>query len=205
MIYEFRSYRLKVGSLPEVMKRFGEAYEHRKKYSQMMAFWYSEIGPLNEITHVWPYNDLTERGCIRAEAAKDPNWPPKIAEFIVAMQSNIVIPYDFVPVLPAGKHGPIYEFRYYTYKQGSLQKIQERWKAKLPERTPLSKPAFAGYTELGALNLHIHIWPYASLNDRAAIRKKAVDTGVWPPPGGEEIWWEMNNKILLPADFSPMQ
>ncbi len=38
MIYEFRTYGLKPGSLPEVMKRFGEAYEHRKKYSQLAAF-----------------------------------------------------------------------------------------------------------------------------------------------------------------------
>jgi hypothetical protein len=205
MIYEFRTYRLKVGSLPEVLKRFGEAYEHRKKYSPLMAFWYSEIGPLNEITHVWPYKDLAERTRIRAEASKDPNWPPKTAEYLESLQSNIVNPYSFVPVLPPGKHGPIYEFRYYTYKGGMLPKIQERWEAKLPERIPLSAPAFAGYTELGTLNLHIHIWPYASLNDRGAIRKKAVDTGAWPPPGGGEIWQQMNNKILLPAAFSPMQ
>jgi len=205
MIYEFRTYRVKVGTMPEVLKRFGEAYEHRKKYSPLMAFWYTEIGPLNEITHVWPYQDLAERDRIRAEASKDPNWPPKIAEHLDSLQSNIVIPYEFVPVLPPGKHGPIYEFRYYTYKQGSLPKIQERWKSKLPDRLPLSKPAFAGYTELGSLALHIHIWPYASLNDRGAIRKKATETGAWPPPGGGEVWTQMNNKILLPSDFSPMQ
>jgi hypothetical protein len=33
MIYEIRTYVLAVGTLSEVEKRFGEAYEHRKKYS----------------------------------------------------------------------------------------------------------------------------------------------------------------------------
>ena len=33
MIYEIRTYRVKVGSLPEVEKRFGEGYEYRKKIS----------------------------------------------------------------------------------------------------------------------------------------------------------------------------
>jgi hypothetical protein len=55
MIYEIRTYRVKVGSLPEVEKRFGEAYENRKKISPLAAFWHTEIGPLNEIIHVWPY------------------------------------------------------------------------------------------------------------------------------------------------------
>ena len=61
MIYEIRTYRVKVGSLPEVEKRFGEAYEHRKKISPLAAFWHTEIGPLNEIIHVWPYENLGER------------------------------------------------------------------------------------------------------------------------------------------------
>jgi hypothetical protein len=52
MIYEIRTYQLKVGSLAEVQKRFGAAYEHRQKYSPLAAFWHTEIGPLNEIVHV---------------------------------------------------------------------------------------------------------------------------------------------------------
>ena len=90
MIYEIRTYQIAPGSLAEVEKRFGEGYEARKKYSPLAAFWHTEIGPLNEVIHVWPYKDLGERARIRAEAAKDPNWPPKTSEFITAMRSEIV-------------------------------------------------------------------------------------------------------------------
>src|SRR4026208_784522 len=83
MIYEFRTYALKPRSLAEVEKRFGEAYEYRKKYSPLTAFWHTEIGPLNEIIHVWGYRDLAERARVRAEAAKESNWPPKIRDFVV--------------------------------------------------------------------------------------------------------------------------
>ena len=41
MIYEIRTYRVKVGSLAEVEKRFGEAYEQRKKISPLAAFWHT--------------------------------------------------------------------------------------------------------------------------------------------------------------------
>src|SRR5688572_20882603 len=90
MIYEMRTYDLKPRSLHEVEKRFGEAYEKRKKYSELAAFWHTEIGPLNQITHVWPYKDLEERGRIRAAAVKDGVWPPAIGEFLHNMRSDIM-------------------------------------------------------------------------------------------------------------------
>src|SRR5438128_877024 len=71
MIYEMRTYDLKPRSLAEVEKRFGEAYEKRKKYSELAAFWHTEIGPLNQIIHVWGYKDLEERGRIREVAVKE--------------------------------------------------------------------------------------------------------------------------------------
>ena len=81
MIYEVRTYDLKPQSLPEVEKRFGEAYEHRKKFSPLAAYWHTEIGPLNQVVHVWPYQDLEERARIRAAAMKDGagKWPPNTA------------------------------------------------------------------------------------------------------------------------------
>ena len=74
MLYEVRTYRLKQGTTNKAIDAFAEGYETRKKYSKIAAFWYTEIGPLNEIIHVWPYESLDERARIRAEAAEDPNW-----------------------------------------------------------------------------------------------------------------------------------
>ena len=61
MIYEVRTYDLQPRSLPEVIKRFGAGYEERKTLSELAGFFYSEIGPLNQIVHIWPYEDLAER------------------------------------------------------------------------------------------------------------------------------------------------
>jgi len=101
MIYEFRTYTLKPRRLAEVEKRYGEAYEYRRKYSPLAAFWHTEVGPLNEIIHVWGYTDLAERARIRAEAAKDLNWPPKIRELVVDQDVEvvkIVMPSAFSPL-----------------------------------------------------------------------------------------------------------
>lgn len=205
MIYEIRTYGLKVGSLNEVEKRFGEAYEYRKKYSELTAFWHTDIGPLNEIIHVWPYQDLNERARIRAESAKEPNWPPKIGEFVRTMHSEILIPFPFSPLPMRGKFGPIYEMRIYTFKLGMLPDIKKSWEPKLPERLKLSPLVVAGTVDLGEANRFIHIWAYSSLEQRAAVRAKAVQLGVWPPGGGAERLLTQANKIVVPSAFSPMQ
>ena len=87
--------------MAEVEKRFGEAYESRKKYSELTAFLHTEVGPLNEIVHIWGYDDLAHRARVRAEAATEPNWPPKIDEFIQEMRSEIVVPFRSSPSVPA--------------------------------------------------------------------------------------------------------
>ena len=52
MIYEFRTYTLAPRALPEFQRRFGEALPPRLALSPLAAFWYTEIGPLNQVIHV---------------------------------------------------------------------------------------------------------------------------------------------------------
>src|SRR5438132_2889532 len=107
MIYEIRTYQIAPGSLAEVEKRFGEAYEYRKKYSPLTAFWHTEIGPLNEIIHVWGYQDLAERAKIRAEAAKDGTGPPRPSRFIGRIGREITNRSPSVPPPSRGRWGPV--------------------------------------------------------------------------------------------------
>ena len=68
MIIEVRTYTLKPGTTAEVEKRWAEALPERQKLSKLAAFWHSEVGPLNEITHVWTYDNLEQRGELRCNA-----------------------------------------------------------------------------------------------------------------------------------------
>lgn len=212
MIYELRTYDLKPKALPEVERRFGEAYEKRKRYSEMAAFWHTEVGPLNQILHVWPYRDLAERDRIRAEAVKDGSWPPKIQEFVLAMRSEIMIPFPFSPQLKPARVGPFFEMRTYTYVPGELPKILRIWEEAMPARLAYGPVTALWYSELGGLNKFVHIWPYRSLNERTEIREKTRAAGIWPPSevaekktGASYQLLAMENKILVPAAFSPLQ
>ena len=214
MIYEVRTYDLKPHSLPEVEKRFAEAYEHRKQFSQLAAFWHTEIGPLNQIIHVWPYKDLEERAKIRDTAVKEGagKWPPKTAEFMVSQRSDIFIPFAFSPEIKPGKQGPFFEMRVYTYATGQLPNLTRAWEAAIPNRLKHGPVTAILYSELGGLNQFVHIWPYKTLDERWAMRKKMRETGEWPPsvvakkkglPDYHLVHQE--NKILMPSAFSPLQ
>ena len=93
MIYEVRTYTLKVGAVPGFEENFAKALPNREKYSKLGAFWHTEFGPLNQVIHVWPYENLEERTRIREEVDKDPNWPPKNDRAIyVTTESEIFTP-----------------------------------------------------------------------------------------------------------------
>ena len=127
MIYEVCTYNVRPGSVAEVEKRFGEAYAYREKYSPLAASWHTEIGPLNQIIHVWPYQDHNERARVREAAAKDKHWPPPIKDYIVRQRSEIVTPVSFAPLIKPGKMGPFFEMRTYTLPPGGLALTLDNW------------------------------------------------------------------------------
>lgn len=109
MLIEMRTYQLRPATLAEAERRFGEALPAREKHSPLAAFWHSEIGPLNQIIHVWTYDDFEHRSRVRAAAAREPGWPPPIREFTVSQQSEIFLPAPFSPALAPRDVGPVFE------------------------------------------------------------------------------------------------
>ena len=204
MIYEFRTYTLHPRTVPEFLKRFGDALEPRLKLSKLAAFWYTEIGPLNQVIHVWPYENALERSKIRAEAAKLSTWPPKVQEFFVDTKSELFEALPYSPPLEPSSNGPYFEMRSYVLKAGSMPQMAQRWGEYLPGRLKLSPLTGVFTSDVGSLNQWVHIWAYKSLDERVAVRKKATADGIWPPPGDSPVV-RQETKILLAAPFSPIK
>jgi hypothetical protein len=204
MIVEFRTYRLKPGSVAEATKRFGEGLANRTKVSPLGAFFHTEVGPLNRIIHVWPYEDFAQRTQVRSQKVE--GWPPNIREFVEDQQSEIFIPAPFSPKLEQRQLGGIYEIRMYTLAPGAIPGQIDRWTTAIDARTKLSPLAFAGHSELGGLNKWCHIWAYKDANHRAETRAKAMKEGIWPPKGGQPGQTLIQeNMLVVPAAFSPLR
>jgi hypothetical protein len=202
MIFEMRTYRLQPGTLPTVEERFEKALSERVKVSPLGAFFHTEVGPLNQIIHIWPYDDLQHRTRVRAE--KIPGWPPEIREFIVEMESKIVVAAPFSPPFTPRQLGNLYEIRTYTMLPGVAPTVIERWAERIEQRVKLSPLAACGYTELGPLNQWIHIWAYKDAAERFRIREEARKSGNWPP-ATRGMFVRQENMLVVPAAFSPLR
>lgn len=205
MIYEIRTYTLKPGCVAEYEKRFESSLTNRLKYSDLAAFWHTDFGPLNQVIHVWPYKDLNQRDEVRSRASQEQDWPPKGSDLILSMQSEIFTPAPFSPTLGGHqKLGNVYEMRIYQYQPGTIPTVLQRWQEALGGgRLELSPLAACMSSDIGQLNVWIHIWPYASLADRDRVRAESGKVKTWPPKT-REFLVSQQNKILAPASFSPM-
>ena len=207
MIYEVRTYRLKPRMVPGFIEAFGKAYENgRKQLSPLAAFFYSEVGPLNEVMHIWPYESLGEREAVRAEAVKTGVWPPDVTAMIHQMNSEIFTPFPFMTEFLSGDHGPLFEYRYYAVNPGTMPGIIKGWEDAIDARQGLSPCAIAMHTDVGGLNKYVHIWPYKSFEHRAEVRAEGVAKGIWPPKGSPKgAIITQDNKLLMAAPFSPLR
>jgi len=205
MIIEMRTYTLQPGTLAEVEKRFGASLPNREKHSKLAAFWHTEVGPLNQIIHVWAYDSFEQRAKVRTAATKEEGWPPPTREFIVSQQSEIFNPAPFSPPLEPRTVGPLFEMRQYTLIAGAIPGLIERWSEKIEARTKFSPLVGGWYSEFGALNKWVHIWAYKDAAERSSVRAAAAASGNWParnPPGTVV---KQENALLMPAAFSPIR
>ena len=101
--------------------------------------------------------------------------------------------------------GNVYEMRIYTYAPGDIAKVVEAWVKAIPDREKVSPLAACGCSELGGLNKFVHTWVYKDLNERARVREAArTSGGAWPPQAGVRPI-RQENKLLIPAAFSPVR
>jgi hypothetical protein len=205
MILEMRNYRAKPGRGQEFLDEYAAVYEQRKKVSPLAAAFRCEIGRLNDLTFIWPYQNVAERERLRAEAAPIKNWPPS-PDPIEHMRTEIFTPLPFCKEFPTGKLGPIFEMRSYQLRVGGISSIIETWSEAIDARRKLSPLVTAMHCEMGDLNKLVHIWAYESLAHRAETRAEAASRKLWPPrpaPAGTILRQE--NCILVPVSFSPLQ
>jgi hypothetical protein len=208
MLYEVRTYTLQPGTVGEFEARFTKRHPVREKHSKLGAFWHTEIGSLNQVIHVWPYEDLQHRMTVRTAMANDAELQqiPGGRDLIVAQESDIMIPAPFMRPLGSQSYGSgnLYEMRIYTYAPGDIPAVLKGWAEAVPYREQLSPLVACWYSDVGGLNKFVHVWVYKDLNERARIREESRKDGRWPAQTGVRPV-RQENKILIPAAFSPVQ
>jgi len=105
MIVEQRTYTLK----PLRSRDFLDLYERaalslqRKYLGNLVGFFVSEVGPLNQVVHLWAFDSLAERERRRKAMEEDPGWQAYVdalrgLDVILQQETKILRSVSFSPV-----------------------------------------------------------------------------------------------------------
>lgn len=74
--YEFRTYTLAPGGLPETEEAWAKVIPRRHEMSMLLTIMASIEGAPQKLVHIWPYNTIEDRVKARAKASQEKIWPP---------------------------------------------------------------------------------------------------------------------------------
>jgi hypothetical protein len=96
MILDHRTYTLHPGKLNDYLRIYeAEGWSVQTEHLGMPYGWFvsHDIGELNQIIHVWKYEDLADRERRRAKLFADPRWQaylPKVQPFMQSQANKIL-------------------------------------------------------------------------------------------------------------------
>ncbi|HFA59413.1 MAG TPA: NIPSNAP family protein [Rhodospirillales bacterium] len=102
MIVDHRTYTLRPGTIKDYVVLYErKGFPVQTRHLGMPLGWYvsMDIGPLNQIVHLWAYEDLADRARRREALQADPDWQAFIAEaskMILHMENKILHPAPFM-------------------------------------------------------------------------------------------------------------
>lgn len=100
MLVEQRTYTTYPGKWREYLalyEREGFALQQRI-LGRMVGYYHTEIGALNQIVHLWAYENLVEREQRRGALAAEPQWQAYVAKMLpllISQESKILTPARF--------------------------------------------------------------------------------------------------------------
>ena len=103
MIIDYRAYTFRPGTVPTFLKMFEEeGMEVQKRIlGHFVGMFRTEVGNVNEVIHMWAYENSQEREKRRAELFQDPGFDAyvrKVRELIVNQDVRILVPPAFSPI-----------------------------------------------------------------------------------------------------------
>jgi hypothetical protein len=66
----------------------------------LLGYFTTELGPLNQVVHLWAYEDLSDRACRREKLLSDERWKTyaaKVQPLVLAQENKILVPAPFSP------------------------------------------------------------------------------------------------------------
>jgi len=181
-VFELRTYDIRPDRYGAFLALTKEKIGMRFAASPALGYWTTEIGGLNQVVHVWPYESLSHRAKVRAELGKNPTWKAEYMDLMLPMlrkQMNLLLDGQIVAEPPQGSASPgAYELRVITPKGGT--------------EVPLAASGTATLlgnwrSVLGETGLIVQLWRYPGVDEAASNKPAALG---------------VTRKLLIPTAWS---
>ena len=204
MLYDLTILSLLPNTLGAVMPLLPETYKNFSKSGTTLGAFSCEFGVLNRFAFLTSYDSAEALTAERTRLMQTEN-PYGIGQYIGGISSTAFSPLSFAKPIVPGTYGPFYEFRTYTIAPGGLPETEAAWGKIIDRRNEMS-PLLTNMASIeGAPTKMVHIWPYASIEDRVKARGQASKEGIWPPPGGSGHLTSLQSELFVATSFSDLK
>ena len=228
MIYDYRVYTLSPGATDNYRSGVKElSLPIRQRYGIRLAGWYwSEIGSLNQVVHIWGYEDTKHMEEAKHAFHNDPDWTgkylPRTRGLVESQKTSQMNASSFAPIYPVNgeipdegtpefiaKNNMVFAYRTYTFKPGAIPTyMAAAEEVALPIRARQGiKLAGWYYSDVGDLNQVTHIWAYRDLNHlkegKEAVNADPEWSGTYIPRV-RGLLVAQNTHLMNTSEFGPV-
>lgn len=103
MYFEVRTYTIRPGLLKGYMSHFEKiGLPILQRYAELVGYWYTDVGELNQVIHIWRYESLDQRAGQRKKLYEDPDWQsnflPEAMRMLEKQENRIMLAASFSPI-----------------------------------------------------------------------------------------------------------
>lgn len=186
MIVDFRRYTLKPGRLPGYLDGYGGAgYCAQIRHLGPALGWFAvDVGPQNQVAHLWRYDSLADMEARRNAMAADPDWLAARDGFkgqFAQQETEVMAVVDGLPYAASADTPGLVDIRRYTLHHGELPSLLSFLREQAAAIQARHWPDNLCYLSslAGAQNQIVHIWGHPDHSTRLERRRALLADPDW--------------------------
>ncbi|CAI8007631.1 Protein NipSnap homolog 3A [Geodia barretti] len=215
-IYEMRRYEVKPDKYAEFIRHGEKKYaELMMPHGKLLGYWASSLGSLNEVYHLWEYENYAHRDEVVRAKRSDKRAVEEYLSFaltcLVYQNHTIMKAFDwYTPKLDTPQNWGVYELVTHTVKPGTMPQLEHRVLQGLPARLAedYPHPLAIWYSVFGNTSLFVSLWPHESFDKRHEHREDLFKNNEdWRETARDtsKFFDAIDVKGLIPLPWSPLQ
>lgn len=201
--YDMMLARLRPRTVPAALKGMHAWLKGERCGGELLGCLFSELGIVNQVLLLRRFDDIDTLLDARQRIVHSTN-PLGIGEFAIELVMNIGVAMPAIASAPVTSVGSFFEVRTDVPRPGTLCHAFNSWQAACSHSTA-PRPIFGVYSIAGDSQTILHIWPWATVDERAQITDGESPTNLWRMAKPEDAPLSQRVDIFRAATFSPMQ